>query len=192
MTVEPKAAVAIIVANRTSILLLRRNHHPRDPWSGHFSFPGGRKDRQDANLLATCLRETYEETGIQLLHQTLASELSPAIAGHRTQQPILVKPFLFHLAERPAIALDSREIQSSCWLDIHLFQQAERHVQAEVLPELFYPAFPIDDYFVWGFTYRLLQYVLKEQLIHPPSPQESVTDAALRFRPGDSCSVPRK
>lgn len=170
MTVEPKAAVAIIVADQTSILLLRRSHHPRDPWSGHFSFPGGRKDPQDVDLLATCLRETYEETGIELSPQSLTAELSPAIAGHRSQLTILVQPFLFHLAARPAIALDSREIQSAYWLDMDLFQHPERHVQAEVLPQRFFPAFPIDDYFVWGFTYKLLQSVLAERLTLSVSP----------------------
>ena len=170
MTVEPKAAVAIIVANQTSILLLRRSHHPRDPWSGHFSFPGGRKDPQDVDLLATCLRETYEETGIQLSPRSLTAELLPAIAGHRSQLTILVQPFLFHLAAKPAIALDPREIQSACWLDIDLFQHPEHHVQAEVLPQHFFPAFPIDDYYVWGFTYKLLQRVLAERLASSTPP----------------------
>ena len=62
------AAVAIIksLAPNESVLVLRRASHPQDPWSGHFSFPGGRSEKKDNNLLSTCIRETREETGIPL------------------------------------------------------------------------------------------------------------------------------
>jgi 8-oxo-dGTP pyrophosphatase MutT (NUDIX family) len=165
MISQPQAAVAIILAHQPikSVLLLRRNHHPQDPWSGHFSFPGGRKDRKDGSLLDTCLRETYEESGILLSPDSLKSTLPPTIAGHRTKTAILVQPFLFHLSTRPAVTINNGEIQSSCWLDVLLFQQLDLHVEAEVLPQLFLPVFPLDDYYVWGFTYRLLQKILEEQ-----------------------------
>ena len=63
-----EAAVAAIVvgAQEPEILVLKRRPHPQDPWSGHYAFPGGRRDPEDEDLLATCLRETREECGISL------------------------------------------------------------------------------------------------------------------------------
>lgn len=167
----PGAAVAIIRVSEPedSVLLLRRNHNPHDPWSGHFSFPGGRMDRTDSSLLATCTRETFEETGISLSAAELAAELPPRYAGSRVNSPILVQPFLFSLPKRPPLTLEQREIANSCWLTVSHFMQPENHVEAEVLPNRFAPAYPIDDYYLWGFTYGLLTQVLALQVQTVPA-----------------------
>lgn len=161
----PSAAVAIIRVQspRDSFLLLRRSTHPNDPWSGHFSFPGGRKEEEDDNLLATCLRETYEETGITLPPGSMQETLPAALAGSRFNSPILVQPYVFHLNHRPSLELDHQEIQSHCWLETDRFMDASLHVEAEVIPDSYFPAFPLDDYFLWGFTYRLLKNLLELQ-----------------------------
>lgn len=163
MSALPSAAVAIIRVSypEDAVLLLRRNRNPSDPWSGHFSFPGGRKDHVDPNLLATCTRETFEETGITLTSDAVRAELPARYAGSRVNSLILVQPYLFHLDERPELQLEAKEIQSSCWLTLEQFRRPELHVEAEVLPDRFAPAYPIDDYYLWGFTYKLLASVLE-------------------------------
>ena len=56
---EPEAAVAIVHAREPeeSGLLMRRSVRQDDPWSGHWSCPGGRRETHDLNLLQTALRE---------------------------------------------------------------------------------------------------------------------------------------
>ena len=41
-----EAAVATIISQDPvpGVLVLKRRANPRDPWSGHYSFPGGRRD----------------------------------------------------------------------------------------------------------------------------------------------------
>ena len=51
----------------TELLIIKRAEHEGDPWSGHLALPGGRAEPQDADLLITAARETYEEVGIDLL-----------------------------------------------------------------------------------------------------------------------------
>jgi len=163
MSSIPAAAVAIIrvSAPEDSVLLLRRNTNPNDPWSGHFSFPGGRKDEEDSNLLATCTRETFEETGITLHPEAVQAKLPARYAGSRLNSLILVQPYVFQLEVRPVLRLEPREIQSYCWLPLESFQRLELHVEAEVLPDRVAPAFPLDDYYLWGFTYGLLKNLLE-------------------------------
>jgi len=62
---EPQAAVAIVSARqpRESVLLIRRSERGDDPRSGHWSFPGGRRDPEDPDLLHTALRELEGECG---------------------------------------------------------------------------------------------------------------------------------
>jgi 8-oxo-dGTP pyrophosphatase MutT (NUDIX family) len=157
------AAVAIIkcCTPRAAYLILRRAAHPEDPWSGHFSFPGGRKDTRDKDLLATCIRETAEETGILLHVAQMQQCLVLEPAGRLLSHPIWVQPFLFALPEKPLLYLNAKEIQGATWLDAEQFQTPERHQNVEMLPGRLFPAYPVEDYYLWGFTYRLLRSILK-------------------------------
>ncbi len=157
------AAVAIINCQspRDSYLILRRAAQENDPWSGHFSFPGGRKDQADKDLLATCIRETAEETGILLDHNQLQEQLALEPAGRLLSRPMMVQPYIFTLAEPPSLRLDPKEIQGALWLDAERFRSKHLHQKVELLPGQSFPAYPIDDYYLWGFTYRLLRAILK-------------------------------
>lgn len=156
------AAVAIIryFLPHESFLILRRATQPGDPWSGHFSFPGGRKETGDKDLFATCIRETSEETGIILTREQLQLSLPLEPAGRNFSSPLWVQPFIFNIPTLPALTLDKSEIQSSCWLDGETFKIKARHKKIEMLPGRFFPVFPLDDYYLWGFTYRLLCTIL--------------------------------
>src|SRR5215472_8046710 len=94
---QPEAAVAIVRAGspEESVLLIRRAHREGDPWSGHWSFPGGRRDPEDPDLLHTALRELQEECGVSLGLEHLERALSPMHAGRRAGPLVLVAPFLF-------------------------------------------------------------------------------------------------
>lgn len=156
------AAVAIIHCPfpEESYLVLRRAARPQDPWSGHFSFPGGRKEDQDIDLLATCIRETQEETGIILTPDHLQRRLAQEIAGHYVRKPVVVQPFVFSLPTRLPLQLEAEEIQGAVWLHAARFRDPKHHLNVEMLPGRLFPAYPIKDYYLWGFTYRLLRTIL--------------------------------
>ena len=157
------AAVAIIkcCAPNESFLILRRRTHPEDPWSGHFAFPGGRKDAADQDLFTTCLRETLEETGILLQRDQLEQRLPLAAAGQKSAHLLLVEPFLFSMQDRPRLTLCPQEIQSASWLNVEQFKDPARHKNIEMIPGGIFPAYPLDDYYLWGFTYRLLLTIMQ-------------------------------
>lgn len=69
---DAEAAVALILKLRNhdiKILLVKRVENPADPWSGQVALPGGKRDAKDQNLKKTVVRETLEETNINLLHR---------------------------------------------------------------------------------------------------------------------------
>ena len=165
MLTPPKTASAAVAIIRSftpsdNFLILRRVAHPDDPWSGHFSFPGGRKEDKDQDLLATCIRETEEETGILLDVEQLQQRLPLEPAGLNLKRPLWVEPFLFTIENHPPLTLREQEIQSACWLNARHFQDIEQHKSMEMVPGRFFPAYPLEDYYLWGFTYRLLQTIL--------------------------------
>ena len=61
-----QAAVLVPLHLRRGVLhaVFTRRHHDLPRHAGEISFPGGRRDDADADLVATALRETHEEVGL--------------------------------------------------------------------------------------------------------------------------------
>jgi 8-oxo-dGTP pyrophosphatase MutT (NUDIX family) len=158
---EPEAAVAIVQAGGPdgSILLMRRAEREGDSWSGHWSFPGGRRDAADSDLLQTALRELEEECGIRLTDEHLEAPLPLTIARRKVGRFLLVAPFLFRVESELATTLDPREAAHSLWAPRSILLDMERHCLRAVPgrpPEMLFPCVPLDGAPLWGFTYRLI------------------------------------
>lgn len=158
---EPEAAVAILRAGgpEESILLIRRAEREADPWSGHWSFPGGRRQPEDPDALHTALRELEEECGIRLSAECLEAALTPTVARRAVGPYLLVAPFVFRVeGELPAV-LDSREAVEARWIRLRHLLDPAHHALLPVpgMPrELLFPAVPLNGVPLWGFTYRLI------------------------------------
>ncbi len=158
---ELEAAVAIVHARgaEESVLLMRRAEREDDPWSGHWSFPGGRRDPADRDLLDTALRELEEECGVRMTRQDLEAEWPPRYARRRTGAWVPVTPFVFRAAGEPAAVPDGREAVEAVWIPLSVLRDPDRRQMLPIpgLPqELRYPAVALSGAPLWGFTYRLI------------------------------------
>ena len=159
---SPSAAVAILhaIAPESSVLLMRRAHRPGDPWSGHWSFPGGRYEAQaDSDLLATALRELREECGIALQRDQLTVRLPDDWAGRVIGSFVIVAPFVFEIPEQTPTTLDQSEAAEAVWVPLRVLLDPALHAVRSIpgVPdERRYPAFELRGTPVWGFTYRVL------------------------------------
>jgi 8-oxo-dGTP pyrophosphatase MutT (NUDIX family) len=158
---EPAAAVAIVHAHSAeeSVLLIRRTERDDDPWSGHWSFPGGRRDPGDIDLVQTALRELAEECGIELSRDSLEASLPPTLAGRRVGHTITVAPFLFRAERELPTVLDPREAAEALWIPLSVIRDPMRHCLTPVPrmpPEQSFPAIQLNGVPLWGFTYRVI------------------------------------
>ena len=155
------AAVALVVLegeHGLEILLIRRAERADDPWSGQIALPGGRYDAADRDLEATAIRETREETGVDLSSAERLGVLDDLYPRTPALPPVVVRPFVFALARRSAL-MPSDEVQRAFWLP--LVRLSEPGVRREVTLTLrgavrVLPAYVVDDEMIWGMTERIL------------------------------------
>ncbi len=159
------AAVAVILApSPDSVLLIRRAEREGDPWSGHIGLPGGRYDPADADLGVTAMRETVEEVGCTLSRDQLLGTLDDVWPGTPLPRIIVVRPFVFGIAERPDLSTN-REVADAFWVplgelsDPAIYRNSSFRVRGE---ERLFPVYhlgPRD--LVWGLTERILTSLLE-------------------------------
>ncbi len=161
-TVE--AAVAIVLAagktGGTAVLLIRRAENERDPWSGQMALPGGRRAPDDINLLQTSCRETYEETGVVLPEKTLLGELDDLHPRTPVLPPIVVRPFVFGLTERPAVRTNE-EATLHLWTSLESLRAGATTSRVEIRGHwLEVPSYVVGSHVIWGITERILKPII--------------------------------
>ena len=136
----------------------RRAVRPGDPWSGQVALPGGRREPRDRDLLATAIRETREETGVDLRRGEPLAVLDDLAPLTRVLPPVVVRPFVFALSRRPALRPND-EVQHAFWVPLDRF--AEPGLRREVTlnvrgEERTLPAYVVGEDVIWGMTERIL------------------------------------
>ena len=155
------AAVALILVEQSGeleALFIKRAVRVGDPWSGPVAFPGGRHDPEDGDLLATAIRETREETSVELSDAERLGVLDDLYPRTPTLPPVRVRPVVFALpARRPLVA--TVEVERAFW--VPLARIVEPSVRRDVKlvvggVERLFPAYDLGEDVIWGMTERIL------------------------------------
>jgi len=162
-----RAAVAIVLRNAgdgvIELLLIKRSEREDDPWSGHIALPGGRHDATDATLQDTAVRETREETGIDVGRDGLVLGTLDELRPRSTMLPsIIVTPFVAVVRSDVAIEM-SDEVASTFWVPLALLADPLTAVEAEVTARgstWRVPSYQLGGHTVWGMTERILRNLL--------------------------------
>jgi len=155
-TETANAAVALLLKsanNRLSVLFVKRANSPNDPWSGQTALPGGKREPNDKNLKQTVIRETLEETNINLEHR--CRFLGTIRIQHSNRMlKMRILPFVILLEYEPTVKLNENELEGFAWISLR--ELAEHRGTAKSIhgkP----PAYNIDGHVIWGLTYRLVE-----------------------------------
>ncbi len=149
--VERPEGLQVILTKRAEHL----RHHP-----GQISFPGGKFEPEDIDLVNTALRETQEEIGIENKHIRVFGQLPqlPTISRFN------VTPFLAFISPDYKTQIDPNEVE-------YVFEVPANHI---LNPNKLYSskfklkqtshrvfAIPYRQHFIWGMTAQIIESMQK-------------------------------
>jgi 8-oxo-dGTP pyrophosphatase MutT (NUDIX family) len=146
------------------VLLTRRTEHLRDH-AGQISFPGGRSEGDDADAVATALRETEEEVGLA----PHLIEVVGALPTYATVTGFVVTPVVGIVQPGFALALDSFEVAEAFEVPLTFLMNPANHRRHEMetpagrrsfysMPWVGAGADGLPrHYFIWGATAAMLR-----------------------------------
>lgn len=161
------AAILLALRARTDgepeLLMIKRADAAGDPWSGHIACPGGRAEPEDADLAATAVRETLEETGVDVARDGRVlghlDDVSP-VSSHLP--PLVIRPYVA-LVRRDVRILPSAEVAAAFWVPIAELRAPAAWGTGTVLVrgvERRVSVFRHGVHTVWGLTERVLRQFL--------------------------------
>lgn len=162
-----RAAVAILLrlgaGGEPEMFFIQRAEYEGDPWSGHIAFPGGRAEEGDESLVDTAVRETLEETGIDLRGVSELIGVLDDLHPRTIRLPaVVVRPFVFLVGEVGDPVLSS-EVAGAFWVPLSVLLDRSVWRDATVRAgnvEISRFAFHHEGYVVWGMTERILSGLL--------------------------------
>jgi 8-oxo-dGTP pyrophosphatase MutT (NUDIX family) len=124
--------------------------------SGQVGLPGGGREPQDADLVATALREAREEVGIPPDQVRILGSLSPLYVRPSNN---MVLPVVGCCARRPDFAIDAREVALLVEAPlIEFLEPANKYVEVWQLRDRVadVPYFRVQQQVIWGATAMML------------------------------------
>lgn len=165
------------------VVLTERAHSLRTQ-PGDISFPGGKREPEDASAAAAALRETQEEVGIHPSTVDVVAELPDIYLSPRR---FVVTPVLGWWREPGVVdGIDPQEVHRAVRAPLdHLLDPASRFSVTH--PSGYTgPGFEFDGLFIWGFTAGLLSAVLRHGGLERPWDASRRRPLPDRYRPGGS------
>ena len=174
-----QAAIALVVCGHEfgdELLFIQRAKSKNDPWSGQVACPGGGKEDSDGGLIETAVRETFEETGLELSQENLIGRLDDQVGSSRSREMALtISAFIFRIHEKSVLA-PNYEVAEAFWSKTSHLTDPDRQVlyqtpfgeqprQAIYLGDQLTARETLIEYSVqekilWGLTHRFVNQLL--------------------------------
>ncbi len=130
--------------------------------SGQVSFPGGKKEDGDDDLITTALREAHEEVNIVPEKVNIIGVLSEL---YIPPSNFLVLPVMGYLDEKPKLVPDAQEVESILEVPFkHFFQSSslkEGNIPVGNGYKIRAPYFDVQGHVVWGATAMIINEMME-------------------------------
>ena len=150
------AAVLVIIYGKTPLIIMTEKPKSMKFHAGEISFPGGKLDTNDSNLLDTALRETSEEIGLNVSKNEIVGQLNPV---KTLTTGFLILPFVCMLEQIPPLVTNS-EVEKILHIPLSPFLQTvakDCDPSHNLMNEMY--TFEFQKQIVWGASARILKQI---------------------------------
>ena len=150
------ASVLVIIYDSSPKIIMTEKPQSMKLHAGEVSFPGGKLDPIDSDLLETALRETNEEIGLHISRDQILGQLDPV---KTLNSGFLILPFVCVLQEIPLLVPNSEvekifHIPLTPLLETMMDDSDPNHKPVDGMY-----TFEYQSQIVWGASARILQQI---------------------------------
>ncbi len=143
----------------TNVLLILRKAY-EGVHSNQISFPGGKVEQGDRDLLHTALRETYEEVGVP---QQLVEVVCPLTEVYIPPSNFSVQPYIGLYKKTVPFQIQKEEVAALVEVSLADFLDDKKVIHqilsTSYASDISVPAFHLNGHVVWGATAMVLSEV---------------------------------
>ncbi|MFQ5782186.1 MAG: NUDIX hydrolase [Nitrosopumilus sp.] len=150
------ASVLVIIYGKEPIVVMTEKPKHMKFHAGEISFPGGKLDNDDSDLLQTALRETSEEIGLNITKNQIIGQLEPVIT---LNSGFLILPFISIVDKIPPLAANA-EVEKIFHIPLESFLKTmapDPDPSHNIIQEMY--TFDYQNQIVWGASARILKQI---------------------------------
>ena len=157
-SVQSSVIVLIFEKNKELHLLLTRRSTKLNKHSGQISFPGGKKDDTDIDLMHTAIREAKEEIGLNQ-EVEMIGELTPLLIPITN---FCVHQYVAYISQKPNIDINKDEVNEVLEIPIREFLKSE-NIKTKYFGKtssgryIIAPYYSINGAEIWGATAMMIK-----------------------------------
>ena len=150
------ASVLVVIYGKEPIVVMTEKPKHMKFHAGEISFPGGKLDVHDSDLLQTALRETSEEIGLGITREQVIGQLEPVVT---LNSGFMILPFISIIDKIPTLAANS-EVEKIFHIPLEPFLKtmANDPDPSHNLIQAMY-TFEYQNQIVWGASARILKQI---------------------------------
>lgn len=105
------AAVLVVIYGHDPKIIMTQKPNMMPQHAGEISFPGGKLEQDDEDLLNTAIRETKEEISLEVMRDQVIGQLRPV---HTRNSGFTIIPFVLTLQDIPDLEPNSEVAEILC------------------------------------------------------------------------------
>lgn len=149
------SVLIVIYGNRPKIIMTEKPKHMK-LHAGEISFPGGKYEKRDNDLLDTALRETNEEIGLKISRNQVVGQLQPVFT---LNSKFMILPFVSVIENIPELSSNA-EVKEIFHIPLESFLKTIRDdpdPAHNFIQEMY--VFEYHGKIIWGASARMLKQI---------------------------------